>query len=229
MNKTLPENTRSGSEGMTIIELMIVLVIASVFAIAMYKVFETSAKMASRQNVAIDAQEGLRGALNFMAKDLSMAGLSSSAAVGYPGIVLADTTSVRFQADRDLSGMIETGNAYGGANVPEILEFRLEDPGAAETRLVVIPNPSADGSVAADPAGQIVLLENVTGMDLSFVDPNGNRLTLPLTSPANLTELRRIRAVEISLTARLAHTAQTTGSELTMVKYIRCRNLGIWE
>jgi prepilin-type N-terminal cleavage/methylation domain-containing protein len=227
MNKTKPNEreNRGRSEGMTIIELMIVLVIASVFAIAMYKVFESSAKMASRQNVDIDAQEGVRSALNFMAKDICMAGLATSSMGGAPGILIADESTLRVQFDRDLSGAIETGNNFGDANYPEMLEYALENPGAAETRLIVTPNP---------PNGApIVLLENVTDLTFSYIDANNARLemtgsVLPLVDSANRAELKRIRAVEISLTARAAHTATTTGREFTSLKYIRCRNLGIW-
>lgn len=219
------KSVRSGSDGMTIIELMVVLVIASIISIAMFRVFETSSKMATRQNVSIDAQEGLRSALNFMAKDLSMAGLSTSAMGGVPGVIIADSTRMRFTADRNVNGTIDTfvfGDPSG--NAPEILEYALNG-----NQLVVIPNPPTDTSVNADPAGQIVILENVNGLAFSYLDPNGNRLATPMTDPLNRTQLKRIRSVEITLTAQAADTATSTGAELTMLKLIRCRNLGIWE
>ena len=89
--------------GFTIVELMIVLVIMFMVASAAYSVLSSLTRSYTGQNVAADTQQNLRVGIDFMIRDIRMAGLDPLR-TGNSGVTAATPTVFSFTADRNMDG-----------------------------------------------------------------------------------------------------------------------------
>ena len=91
------------NRGFTIVELMIVLVIMFMVASAAYSILASLTRGYTGQNVAADTQQNLRIGIDFMVRDIRMAGLDPLR-LGNTGVTAATPTLFSFTADRNMDG-----------------------------------------------------------------------------------------------------------------------------
>jgi len=112
MRDTRAENRRPAAEGwrrlrsnggFTMVELLLVLLIMLIVVAATYGVFGTLARSYTKENVIADVQQNLRINMEYMLRDIRLAGLDplKSAAAG---IVSVSPTALRFTADKNMDG-----------------------------------------------------------------------------------------------------------------------------
>jgi type IV pilus assembly protein PilW len=104
---------KSSRSGFSLVELMIAMVIAIVSLGAIYGVFASVQKTSTSNEVTAGVMQSLRTSVDFMESDIRMAGLDrfGSAAAG---IEVATATNLRFTADRNMNGTIDTTDLSDG-------------------------------------------------------------------------------------------------------------------
>ena len=96
-------DTAHPNRGFTVVELMIVLVIMFMVASAAYSILASLTRGYTGQNVAADTQQNLRIGMDFMVRDIRMAGLDPLR-LGNTGVTAATPTLFSFTADRNMDG-----------------------------------------------------------------------------------------------------------------------------
>ena len=93
----------SSSRGLTMIELLVALCIVSIFSAAVIRMFASFNRSYTTQNVAAGTQQHVRAALDFMARDIRMAGLDPLRTAGAE-VITATATTLQFTADKNMDG-----------------------------------------------------------------------------------------------------------------------------
>ena len=199
---------RVNPNGFTLIEVMLTIAISGIALAAIYGVFISSSQSYRTQEGVVDAQQRARVGLDFMVRNIRMAGLdplspaidASEPGTGV-GIKEATATKIRFTADMDMNGAIDNPNneerltyTYNAAN-QTLSQIRYEGTASASTQ---------------------PLIDMVSALAFTYLDTNG-------VMTANLAD---IRSVIISITC------QGTGARgqiltRTLSTRVNCRNLGI--
>ena len=86
--------------GFTLVEMMVALVIASIIVTAFYSLFTYMTRSFTTQQVTSDVQQRLRTGIDFVERDLRMAGFDP-AGTNEAGILAASTNSIQFTMDLD--------------------------------------------------------------------------------------------------------------------------------
>jgi prepilin-type N-terminal cleavage/methylation domain-containing protein len=89
--------------GFSLVELLVALCVMSIFSAAVFRLFVSVSRSYTTQNVTSGTQQNVRAALDFMARDIRLAGLDPLRTAG-AGIVAASATSLRFTVDRNFDG-----------------------------------------------------------------------------------------------------------------------------
>ena len=89
-------------KGMTLIELMVVMVVASIIGIAVLNMFTLSNRTFMDQNKIIDVQRDGRLVIEYIARTLREAGLNPLNSSGCEGVKFRDDDPVMLIIDRDL-------------------------------------------------------------------------------------------------------------------------------
>lgn len=191
--------------GFTLIEVMITLAISGIALAAIYGVFISSSHSYRTQEGAVDAQQRARVGLDFMVRNIRMAGLDPMGSAA-AGIEVATATNIRFTADMDMDGIIDNDN-----------EERLTYTYNAGAQTLSQIRYEGTASESTQP-----LIDMVSAMTFTYLDNTGAVLPVPLSA----TDLADVRAVTISITC------QGTGARgqiltRTLNNRINCRNLGI--
>lgn len=93
------------SKGFTLVEVLIAIAIVGFVMGAIYSVFITSNRSYRTQDSVADAQQRVRVGIDFIARDVRLAGLDPLGAGA--GIENATATNLRMTADLDLNGVID--------------------------------------------------------------------------------------------------------------------------
>lgn len=109
MLKKMRRFSRLRQAGFTIIEVLMALAIAGVAMTAIYSVFISSNRSYRTQDSVADAQQRARVGVDFIVRDLRMAGFDPLGSA-LAGIELASNTKVRVTADIDMDGTIDNAN-----------------------------------------------------------------------------------------------------------------------
>jgi type II secretory pathway component PulJ len=189
---------------------MIVMAIGAVAIGAIYGVFASVQKTSTSNEVVSRVMQSLRTAVGVMESDIRMAGLDRFDTAG-AGIEAATATLVRFTADRNMDGAINTADVSDNSIDDQDLERITYAYDAANRRLRQCLSEGATNAWET-------VAENVDNFSLRYFDQSNNLLALPIA------DTTAIRAVEVSLTIR-----QTAGRAddvtRTITKQIFCRNL----
>ena len=215
--------------GFTLVDILVGLGMASVIMVIVVGIFTTMGESFTTQNVAADAQQIARAAVELMVQDIRMGGLdptgSAHAAVvdnfdvasgfheDHDGkIEPTDATHFAFTMDADMDGVIDhcrsTGDASGCSEVHdnihnELIAFRLNNGKLQRYR--------------GDSAKWESLTENnVSNLNFTYYDETGTVTTA----------IDAIRSVEISMTVQLPAGRGGTVSR-TYSTRVRCRNIGL--
>jgi type IV pilus assembly protein PilW len=200
----------SGLErGFTLIELLVVLLIAIVLMAGFTSFYLSQQRALRRHDIQMDTSQGLRVALEQMArdirsarKDLTRDPVKPTTTPGAAAAFLTATaTSIEFQLDSDSDGGVTStstdehkGFALSGTNLTQL-----------------------DASTGT----YNVLAENVTGLTFSYFDCNGNSIAAPVTTAANLDS---IASVGISVTVATPTSVGGIPFSRTEVEKVRLRN-----
>ena len=202
------KNSRSG---FSLIELMIAMVIAIVSLGAIYGVFASVQKTSTSNEVTARVMQSLRTSVDFMESDIRMAGLDrfGSAAAG---IEVATATNLRFTADRNMNGTIDTTDLSDGLQEQD-LERVTYIYDAANQRLRQCLSEGAANAWDT-------VAENVENFSFIYFDANNNQIPFPISD--NLL----IRFIEVSITVRNP-AGRADDVSRTITKRIFCRNLSM--
>ena len=96
----------SRPEGFTLIEMLIALVILSIVSGVAYGIFASLSKSFTTQDVTAKTQQNLRIGIDFMTRDIRMAGLDPLDTAN-AGIITASPTAIRFTADKNMDGDVD--------------------------------------------------------------------------------------------------------------------------
>jgi len=191
-------------QGFTLIELVVVMLLATVVIGAIYNVYIAANKSYKTQDRVAEAQQRVRVGLEFMSADIRMAGFDPLDDA-WTGIENATATNLRITSDLDMNGVID---------IPLNEERVTYD----------FSNNSLRRRLYEGTANQQVwqtVIDNVNTLTFSYLDENDALLTAPVAS----NELGTIRAIAITMTV-VGMDADGNTFTRTMNTRIRCRNIG---
>jgi len=116
MQISIRRRATADSKGFTIVEVLIAMAIAGIVMGAIYSIFISSNRSYRTQDSVADVQQRVRVGIDFIARDLRMAGLdpvgpAADAIDGTgAGVKLAAANKIRFTMDADMDGVIEAAN-----------------------------------------------------------------------------------------------------------------------
>ncbi len=215
-----------GSQGFTIVELLVSLAIAGVVSAGIYMTFYSQQKSYVTQTAVAAMQQNLRAAMHLLEHDIRMAGYDPEGTAG-AGILSASTASAR--VSMDITDDAGTGEPDGDTDdAGEDVTYYLYD---------------ADGDGGSDlgrqtSAGVAMAAENLDALDFVYLDSDGAVTTTPA----------EIRSVQVSVVARIGrpdpgytnsdsyrnqqgtviYTAPGDGFRRGLLTaQVKCRNLGL--
>lgn len=212
------ERTPGGSTnriaGFTIIELLLATAIAGLVLGAIYAVFISSNRSYRTQDRVVDTQQGLRVGLDFMLRDIRIAGLDPQE-TGLFSIEQATGSLIQFTTDLNMDGVVDEDSreriAYQFAG-GELKRCNLD------TKYQNNPGTPPPDRV---PQTWDSLIENVNNLTFQYLDSGGNDLGVPGT---NVTVLANIRTVVITMTNQGTDAEGKTFAR-TLSTRVRGRNL----
>ena len=202
---------KSSRSGFSLVELMIAMVIATVSLGAIYGVFASVQKSSTSNEVTARVMQNLRTSIDFMESDIRMAGLDRFGTAA-AGIEIATATNLRFTADRNMNGAIDTTVISDGIQEQD-LERITYIYDAANKRL---RQCLSEGTANA----WDTVAENVENFSFIYFDANNNQISFPISD--NLL----IRFIEVSITVRNP-AGRADDVSRTITKRIFCRNLSM--
>jgi len=99
----LENRLKATQAGFTLVEMLVTLLIISIISGAAYSMFASLNRSYTTQSVASAVQQRVRAALDYMIRDIRMAGLDPLRTGGI-GVVSATPTAFRFTADKNMDG-----------------------------------------------------------------------------------------------------------------------------
>jgi prepilin-type N-terminal cleavage/methylation domain-containing protein len=200
-------SAENGSEGFSLIEMLISLAVLSLFLVAIYTILLGQTRSYTTQEVAAGAQQTVRMAIEFMASDLRLAGLDPLKSAN-PGFELATATAFRVTSDRvDIASGDTEANGQIDDELLERVTYRYDATDDTIDQVLYEGSPFQDTQE---------LVTNVTGVTFRYFDQSG----------AETDVLSEIRSVGLLLTVE--EPAGRDGMiERTYSTRIRCRNLGL--
>ena len=202
---------KSSRSGFSLVELMIAMVIAIVSLGAIYGVFASVQKTSTSNEVTARVMQSLRTSVDFMESDIRMAGLDRFGTAA-AGIEVATATNLRFTADRNMNGTIDTTDLSDGLQEEDLERITyFYDAANKRLRQCLSEGTTNDWDTVA---------ENVENFSFIYFDANNNQIPFPISD--NLL----IRFIEVSITVRNP-AGRADDVSRTITKRIFCRNLSM--
>jgi len=101
-----PRRRLQNAAAFTIVELMVALAILGIVSTAAFGIFTSLSRGYTHTNVAAESQQDLRLSLDFMVREIRMAGLDPLKTRIF-GVTTADAANFAFTADRNFNGELE--------------------------------------------------------------------------------------------------------------------------
>lgn len=190
------------SSGFTLLELVVGLGIAALSMMAIVSVFTTLTRSYTTQTTSANLQQAARLSLDYMTRNIRMAGFDPKRNAG-AGIIEATPTRLSFLLDRDSSGEID--------NSEEDIAY-IYDSDSQEIEEVL--DASTDVPVNQP------FLDNVTDLTFAYFDSNGEDL-------GEDPDLNLIKTVDIFLTVEQRSGREKRPVRRTYSARVICRNLGL--
>lgn len=190
---------RMKETGFTLIELMIAMCLSLLVMAPVVSLFVSLGRSYTTQEAAVEAQQDVRAALDFMLHDLRMAGLDPLGSAG-TGIEVANVSKIRVTSDRNLNGFLDESDdesvaySYDSGN-NRLSQILYEGSGSEDIR---------------------ILMEDVTDLTFAYLDVNS----------ATTATLADIRSIEIVMTVEGPAGRDQTIAR-TYTTRVACRNLAL--
>lgn len=175
----------TNSKGFTLLEVLIALGIVAVISIGIYGMFIRLTEGSARDRLTAETQQQLRTAVDFMTREIRMAGLNPSGNAD-AGITDAQLDAITFTMD--INGDGDVNDAY------ETITYAWDSARHMVTQQTVF----TDGN----PAEPVDLIENVSDLqfyyyDVNNPDPSSGSYNDPYDTPVSSANLDNIAYVEI--------------------------------
>ena len=172
--------------GFTMVELLVALAVSSILMSLMYQVYRSQLKSHTTQQEFVEMQQNLRATLYLMERGIRMAGHGPNGGVADPAITVAQVDNIAFAMD------------ITGGTTLEPSDGDTADPGEQMNYFLagdLIRN-------ASDGNGDQTILAMDEIENIMFVYKDENGTTLDYAALAADDERRKIRSVEVILTAK---------------------------
>ena len=203
------------TDAFTIIEVLMAMVIVGVVIGAIYAVFVSSNRSYHTQDSVVEAQQGVRVGIDFMVRDIRMAGFDPVGPATDPhpldsndaGIKEATASKMRFTSDIDMNGVIDNPNNQ------ERVTYEYDAANRSLRRCLY------EGTLSSS---WQTLIYNVSALQFTYLDADGTTITAPVAADA----LDDIRTVVISMSVE---GEGALGQPITRALNTRvsCRNLSL--
>ncbi len=235
------------AKGFTLVELMITMVLAGLIVTAIYSAYRAMDKVYRSQQQVAEMQQNLRSAMNFLVRDIRMAGFDPRKSAN-AGFCVATQGQIRFTHDIDESGDTRICPGSPGApgaappaNTEEEVAFGFSaanDAGADG----VADNQAAPFGRDLNGSGFQPIAENIAAVEFNYILDDATSTRTPSAA-----EMNRIDKVQVSMLARtnlpdneyIDTKIYTAGSGAVwgpardnfrrrlLITTIQCRNMGI--
>ena len=225
------------SQGFTLVELMITVLLAGLLMTAIYSVYRTTRRVHTNQLVITEMQQNIRAAMGFIVEDLRMAGFDPAGSAN-AGFCTATAGQVQFTQDLNESGTVPACGAGGQPNENITLGFSLADDAGADG---VADSGGASFGRNVNGGGFQPIAEDIAAVEFTYILADESSTPTP-----NAAQMDNIVKVQVSMLAR-ANRADpeftdnriyTTASGNTwgpfpdhfrrrlLITTVHCRNLG---
>lgn len=187
ISETLNKIKRTDDQaGFTLVEMLVVIAMSSILLLAVGVYMDRFSQTRDFQKVTADTHNDCRQALEFMSREIRMAGLNPwEVSDGSIGIISATPTTLRFVNDYNSNGTVESNEEFTFTLVGTSLQ--MTDGGGTVNEL----------------------LNDVTGLGFTYLDQAGN----VLASPVNLVLVRTIGInITVTRTYGRARATRTLGT-----------------
>lgn len=208
--------------GLTLVELMVALAIASVVLALIYAAYDAQLRSHVTQQAVVDIQQSLRSSMYYVQRSIRMAGRGNGGSfvdnfAGFPGYSSGDVTrdamNIAFTMDDDGDGCIDGSPGCSTDNVDnELIAYRF-DP-ATNTLQKFSPKDFKD----ALPNPWHVIAENIQSINFVYLNE-----AMAATAVA-----ADIRSVQVTITAepvQQVYVRAAPKSPQSLSAHIYCRNL----
>ena len=163
--------------GFTLVELLIAMAISSIVLASVAAAYRTQIRTHATQQMVVDMQQNIRGAMYIMQREIRMAGHDPTGLSG-ASILVADDAELQFQSDDNEDGDCDDS---------------MEDIRYAMT---------ADGALGRQVSGGLLdpLAENIDAINFVYLD--GANPPNVLATPVPASNLSDIRSIQITIVAR---------------------------
>ncbi|HEB70396.1 MAG TPA: prepilin-type N-terminal cleavage/methylation domain-containing protein [Desulfobulbus sp.] len=235
--------------GFTLIEVMIAMVILGLVLTGIVKMFSSTGKYQTAQEMMVDLTQDMRAAKQLMTYEIREAGCNprGKKRIGFQistdDSADTDANSIHFTTDRDNGDGDEFLEPDGDADDPgeDIAFYRTFDNCFGTVGAVMAAGDRRPGCLryAQGGSGQPVAA-NIIDLQFNYYDSNNNpfyqenadgSLVTPLVALQSLgseTNLDRIRSVQVFMMGQVENPSRVTGSNQTWTQRfrIRVRNAG---
>lgn len=185
MRLALMQSVTCRNSGITLVEVMLSLAIASMLLAVLGALFVHSSRLYARQNAAAGLQQEIRTTLEIIVQASRMAGFQIKGSGDKAKIKVAEACNFRFQVDRNADGKLD--DAYNHDGDCENLTFRFSSSNNAIQMIC--------GEGTASMNTQVLIggtTTKITAFNFGYFDENNN----PSTSIEN------IRGVVVNIAAQ---------------------------
>lgn len=218
-----PGDSASRIRGFTIVELLVAMVIAGLVLASIYAVFTSSNRSYHTQDRVVDTQQGLRVGVDFMVRDIRMAGLDPED-TGLFTIEQAAGNLIQFVSDLNMDGIVDEDfrerifYQFAGG---ELRRCNIRD---GVTFFQFVSNASPPPDRIADQAQCDSLIEGVNALTFQYLDASGQDLLTLHGDPIPALNLIEIRTVVITMQTQ-GTDAEGGTFDRTLSTRVICRNL----
>ena len=201
-------NMKIDKKGFTAVELLISLAIMSMTLGSVYSLYMSFIRTCTKESVKIKLQQNVRSSLDMMIRDIRLAGLDPEG-TGEFGITEVTPQRIKFTADRDMDGELDTPNDDDIIDLSDLEYMEYEFDNSNGIVRMSLYKPDGTTREMSD-----TLVENVTGLTFSYFTSND-------VTTSNLDD---IRTVGIEMTIKKI-SARDGPVSRTLIKRVICRNL----
>jgi len=197
---------KMNKKGFTAVELLISLAILSMTLGSVYSLYMSFIRTCTKEGVKVKLQQNVRSSLDMMIRDIRLAGLDPEG-TGDFGIIAVTPQSIRFTADRDMDGELDSPNAADGIAEPDLEHMAYEFDGSGILKMSLY---KSDGTLEISD----ILVDDVTGLTFSYYNSDD-------VTTSNLDDIRTV-GIEITIKKNSGRDGPISR---TLIKRVKCRNL----